>query len=278
MRSLSFLLEYVNPPRSGVIHTLSFGPFMSLLASLPPTSSRSYFSSSFISFILHLILISTNFNIPPHTCPTIEPSTTNTRNGSTSSSTVEARRIRKRELDRHAQRCARQRTKDRIAFLEERLEESYRAEPGQRRVAALLDELAAVKQQRDELMSIVSSIQKTLVGVSTSTIQHTSPPAIPSPATQAALTSATPPAPAPVDEVEPIVPLPEVPCHCINDAPSASTSTASRNIWRSVSCTLTKSQQLISTPSPKYPTPSSTKMSQSVQCSKAGKQSRKPGC
>ncbi|CAK7234636.1 hypothetical protein SCUCBS95973_009001 [Sporothrix curviconia] len=86
-----------------------------------------------------------------------------TRDGpSSSSSATEARRLRKRELDRHAQRCARQRTKDRIAFLEQRLEESYRAEPGQRRVAALMDELAAVKQQRDELMGIVSSIQKML--------------------------------------------------------------------------------------------------------------------
>ncbi|CAK7204868.1 hypothetical protein SEUCBS139899_007630 [Sporothrix eucalyptigena] len=160
-------------------------------------------------------------------------SSTNTRNGSTSSSTAEARRMRKRELDRHAQRCARQRTKDRIAFLEARLEESYRAEPGQRRVAALLDELAAVKQQRDELVAIVSSIRRTLVGVSTT--QHTSPPAT------TPLTALTPPAPAPVDDVEPIVPLPETPCHCIDDTPSASRT--SRNIWRSVNCTLTKRQQ-----------------------------------
>ncbi|CAK7231398.1 hypothetical protein SBRCBS47491_007917 [Sporothrix bragantina] len=254
-----------------------------------------------------------------------KPNKTSRGASSSATSSAEARRIRKRELDRHAQRCARQRTKDRIAFLEQRLEESYRAEPGQRRVAALLDELSSVKQQRDELMAIVSSIQKTLQNGLPAARQNnsTSPPALPS---TTATTTALLPVPAVSldnsldntlgdsldvtlddtglllsdpqqpdvaatmassaglaaslaggtacpsydittvdadngsnadlgtlaagDDVEPIMPLPEAPCHCIT---VDNQHKASSNIWRSVNCTLMKRQ---STSPPSRPRPS----------------------
>ena len=231
------------------------------------------------------------------------------RRGSQSSSTLEARRIRKRELDRHAQRCARQRTKDRIAFLEACLEEAYQAGPSPVRIVALLEELAAVKKQRDELIDVVSSIQRTLQkglpfgietkhtrspvdvglvpapvlgnGMVTSTISpHSGPPdpiSLPEMAasvgssfvdhgrtalSNSALHERVPGAePFPVEagqpygisamdykvnEVEPIVPPPEEPCHCmVPKRPVATISSEPHNIWRSVNKVLSQHESAL---------------------------------
>ncbi|KAH8647905.1 hypothetical protein BX600DRAFT_503241 [Xylariales sp. PMI_506] len=82
--------------------------------------------------------------------------------GRASPSVQDARRICKRELDRRAQRSARQRTKDRIAELEALLEESHRKDAGSARIASLLSSLAAVERERDQLASLLASIQATL--------------------------------------------------------------------------------------------------------------------
>ena len=67
------------------------------------------------------------------------------------------RRLRKREFDRRAQRAARERTKNRIA----QLEAMVAALSHQSADAQLLQQLASVTKQRDEMSVVISTIEAT---------------------------------------------------------------------------------------------------------------------
>ena len=67
------------------------------------------------------------------------------------------RRLRKREFDRRAQRAARERTKNRIA----QLEAMVAALSHQSADAQLIQQLASVTKQRDEMSVVISSIEAT---------------------------------------------------------------------------------------------------------------------
>jgi Domain of unknown function (DUF3425) len=71
---------------------------------------------------------------------------------------VTARRLRKRELDRYAQRKARERTKSRIAYLEGLVEE-LRKDDSTGRVSSLMRQLDEVTKQRDELVRVMRTIE-----------------------------------------------------------------------------------------------------------------------
>ncbi|KAK2054549.1 hypothetical protein LY76DRAFT_552036, partial [Colletotrichum caudatum] len=69
-----------------------------------------------------------------------------------------ARKIRKRELDRRAQRHARERTRNRIAELEAQVKELRKDDST--RSSACIDQLAAITRERDSLVDTVKSIEQ----------------------------------------------------------------------------------------------------------------------
>lgn len=74
---------------------------------------------------------------------------------------VAARKLKKRELDRKAQRLARERTKNRINELES-LVEQLKADSNNPEVSNLTATLSRVTQQRNELQNVVKSIDQTV--------------------------------------------------------------------------------------------------------------------
>jgi hypothetical protein len=74
---------------------------------------------------------------------------------------VDSRRLKKRELDRRCQRMARERTKQRIAYLEE-LVDNFRKQDGSGQVANLMKQLADVQKERDELAKTLKTIANSL--------------------------------------------------------------------------------------------------------------------
>lgn len=74
---------------------------------------------------------------------------------------VSSRKLRKRELDRNAQRNARERTRNRIAYLE-RLVEDLRHENAGGPVARLMEQLSEVTQERDDLSKALRTIENVL--------------------------------------------------------------------------------------------------------------------
>ncbi|KPM38718.1 hypothetical protein AK830_g7848 [Neonectria ditissima] len=74
---------------------------------------------------------------------------------------VETRQARKRELDRRAQRAARERNRNRIAFLEATIDAMKQQESG-RRVAHLTDQLMDITRQRDQLAETLASVKETI--------------------------------------------------------------------------------------------------------------------
>jgi hypothetical protein len=74
---------------------------------------------------------------------------------------VDSRRLKKRELDRRCQRMARERTKQRIAYLEE-LVDNFRKQDASGQVANLMKQLADVQRERDELAKTLKTIANSL--------------------------------------------------------------------------------------------------------------------
>ncbi|CAH0045842.1 unnamed protein product [Clonostachys solani] len=68
-----------------------------------------------------------------------------------------SRRAKKRELDRRAQRAARERNRNRIAHLEETID-AMKAHDSTNKAADLMDQLAQVKLERDRLAETLQSI------------------------------------------------------------------------------------------------------------------------
>ncbi|KAL2208074.1 hypothetical protein CC79DRAFT_1357587 [Sarocladium strictum] len=81
------------------------------------------------------------------------------RSGATSS--ITARKLKKRELDRKAQRMARERTRNRINELES-LVEQLKADSLNPEVSNLTATLDRVTQQRNELQNVIKSIEQTV--------------------------------------------------------------------------------------------------------------------
>ncbi|KAF5234161.1 hypothetical protein FANTH_12263 [Fusarium anthophilum] len=79
----------------------------------------------------------------------------------TQTSTAEARRLKKRELDRKAQRLARERTKSRIAQLESTVD-NLRKGNSNAQIANLMDQLAKVTKERDNLLEVLDSLGSTI--------------------------------------------------------------------------------------------------------------------
>jgi len=79
----------------------------------------------------------------------------------TSSATAEARRLKKRELDRKAQRLARERTKSRIAQLESMVD-NLRQSDSNSQIASLMDELGRITKERDNLLQVLDSLGSTI--------------------------------------------------------------------------------------------------------------------
>ncbi|OBS15150.1 hypothetical protein FPOA_13964 [Fusarium poae] len=78
-----------------------------------------------------------------------------------SPSTAEARRLKKRELDRKAQRLARERTKGRIAQLESMVD-NLRHSDSNAQVSTLIDELEKITKERDNLLQVLDSLGSTI--------------------------------------------------------------------------------------------------------------------
>ncbi|KAF2416420.1 hypothetical protein EJ08DRAFT_576436, partial [Tothia fuscella] len=72
-----------------------------------------------------------------------------------------SRRMRKRELDRRCQRMARERTKNRIAYLEG-LVEDFRNRDSSGQVATLMNQLSDMSKERDLLAKTLQSIQNSI--------------------------------------------------------------------------------------------------------------------
>jgi hypothetical protein len=81
--------------------------------------------------------------------------------GANTADTASSRRLRKRELDRRCQRLARERTKNRIAYLEG-LVEDFRAQDSSGQVRTLMDQLADMSKERDLLAKTLQSIQNSI--------------------------------------------------------------------------------------------------------------------
>ncbi|KAM0544336.1 hypothetical protein ACHAPJ_011872 [Fusarium lateritium] len=79
----------------------------------------------------------------------------------TQHSTAEARRLKKRELDRKAQRLARERTKSRIAQLESMVD-NLRQNDSNAQIATLMDQLGKVTKERDNLLQVLDSLGSTI--------------------------------------------------------------------------------------------------------------------
>ncbi|GKU14785.1 unnamed protein product, partial [Fusarium langsethiae] len=78
-----------------------------------------------------------------------------------SPSTAEARRLKKRELDRKTQRLARERTKSRIAQLESMVD-NLRHSDSNAQVSTLIDELEKITNERDNLLQVLDSLGSTI--------------------------------------------------------------------------------------------------------------------
>ncbi|KAM0321589.1 hypothetical protein ACHAQA_010015 [Verticillium albo-atrum] len=74
---------------------------------------------------------------------------------------VAARRLKKRELDRKAQRAARERTKSRIASLE-KLVEHLSHKDVNAEVSRLMEQLLQTTQERDKLIGFLTSLGTTI--------------------------------------------------------------------------------------------------------------------
>ncbi|WKT54073.1 hypothetical protein QSH57_004657 [Fusarium oxysporum f. sp. vasinfectum] len=74
---------------------------------------------------------------------------------------AEARRLKKREVDRKAQRSARERTKRRIAQLESMVE-NLRQNDTPAQITSLMDQLGHVTQERDKLLGVLDSLGSTI--------------------------------------------------------------------------------------------------------------------
>ncbi|KAH6685014.1 hypothetical protein F5X68DRAFT_171476 [Plectosphaerella plurivora] len=72
-----------------------------------------------------------------------------------------ARRAKKRELDRRAQRAARERTRSRIAYLEATVQAMTHQESSGR-MSSLMEQLAEMTRQRDDLSRTLASIEGTV--------------------------------------------------------------------------------------------------------------------
>ncbi|KAM0241367.1 hypothetical protein ACHAP5_007641 [Fusarium lateritium] len=79
----------------------------------------------------------------------------------TQPATAEARRLKKRELDRKAQRLARERTKSRIAQLESMVD-NLRQNDSNSHIATLMDQLGQVTKERDNLLQVLDSLGSTI--------------------------------------------------------------------------------------------------------------------
>ncbi|KAM0190286.1 hypothetical protein ACHAPA_010762 [Fusarium lateritium] len=79
----------------------------------------------------------------------------------TQPATAEARRLKKRELDRKAQRLARERTKSRIAQLENMVD-NLRQNDSNSQIATLMDQLGQVTKERDNLLNVLDSLGSTI--------------------------------------------------------------------------------------------------------------------
>ncbi|KAH7233619.1 hypothetical protein BKA59DRAFT_319779 [Fusarium tricinctum] len=79
----------------------------------------------------------------------------------TQPATAEARRLKKRELDRKAQRLARERTKSRIAQLENMVD-NLRQNDSNSHIATLMDQLGQVTKERDNLLQVLDSLGSTI--------------------------------------------------------------------------------------------------------------------
>lgn len=77
---------------------------------------------------------------------------------------VDPRRAKKRELDRRCQRMARERTKNRIAYLES-LVEDFRSQDGSGRLAKLMQQLNDLSKERDELKKVVRAVESVVKNV-----------------------------------------------------------------------------------------------------------------
>ncbi|EWY79537.1 hypothetical protein FOYG_17285 [Fusarium oxysporum NRRL 32931] len=84
----------------------------------------------------------------------------------TQKSTAEARRLKKRELDRKAQRLARERTKSRIAQLESMVD-NLRQDHSNAQIATLMDLLGKVTKERDNLLQGRTSIRYEIRSITT---------------------------------------------------------------------------------------------------------------
>ena len=74
---------------------------------------------------------------------------------------VDSRRLKKRELDRRCQRMARERTKQRIAYLEE-LVDNFRKQDASGQIANLMKQLTDIQKERDELAKTLKTIANSL--------------------------------------------------------------------------------------------------------------------
>lgn len=74
---------------------------------------------------------------------------------------ADARRIKKRELDRKAQRLARERTKNRIAHLETMVQ-SLRRDDSNAQISTLVDQLAQITTERDNLIQVLKNLGTTI--------------------------------------------------------------------------------------------------------------------
>ncbi|EMT73977.1 hypothetical protein NOF04DRAFT_18196 [Fusarium oxysporum II5] len=74
---------------------------------------------------------------------------------------AESRRLKKREVDRKAQRSARERTKRRIAQLESMVE-NLRQNDTPAQITSLIDQLGHVTKERDKLLGVLDSLGSTI--------------------------------------------------------------------------------------------------------------------
>lgn len=82
-------------------------------------------------------------------------------NGGGGVDSVDSRRLKKRELDRRCQRMARERTKQRIAYLED-LVDNFRKQDSSGQIANLMKQLTDVQKERDELAKTLKSIANSI--------------------------------------------------------------------------------------------------------------------
>lgn len=80
-----------------------------------------------------------------------------------SQSSLTTRQLKKRELDRKAQRQARERTKNRIAHLEA-LVAHLKNQSADSRVQSLMEHLSQVTKERDHLIGVLESMSSSLLG------------------------------------------------------------------------------------------------------------------